>query len=868
MEVQTPDAPEESEAPRVLTSMALRRAGAIPAELLSRHVLAVTAGADWAVARAALEALLRRWTFSQRDGLKVAARPRGGHPYGVYATRRRGHAERPYTTLLLALQPLRASCDCPDFLRSSLGACKHLLVALDDLASHPRRLAAALQDPDGDGAGRPALAWDPVRPLTGPGDWLERVRLAPDAARRGGAWAKLAARRFRPGSDGLLPLRAAFPDRPDLRLELVEELLERVQCGTHRGASVPAGEPALRPLLQEEAARLRRTAALRGARGRLRGALRSTKRRLYRYQREGVERFLASGRLVLADDMGLGKTLQAAAACHALFAAGAVRRGLLIVPASLKEQWRQEWQISTSAPVALVEGGAAERRRTYRATSRGFLIANYEQVLRDLDAIQAWKPGVVVLDEAQRIKNWATKTAACVKALDPPWRLVLTGTPMENRLDELASILDWVDDLALEPKWRLVPWHAQLADGKRDVVGARHLGTLRQRLEGCLLRRLRSEVLAQLPARTDTRVPVELTEAQAEEHDALDQPIAVLLRRARERPLTQPEFLRLMALLTTQRIVSNGLAQLDFENVWPSLERRRASRRLLESLSSPKLLELRELVEQAAVGQRRKLVVFSQWRRMLTLAHWAVSDVLSGAGLRAAFFTGQERQRRRTQNLVDFHDDPACTVLFSTDAGGVGLNLQRAASCCVNLELPWNPAVLEQRIGRIHRPGQRRPIDVYNLVSASGIESRIAGLVAGKRALFTGLFDGDRDEVHFEHAGSFLSRLETVLEPATLPAPVRSRDTDEADPAEERELEALVAAADEAADQPPGSEPAASEPAGGPALSTDDLRHVLSQLQVRPKPDGGLTIDAAPEAASGLIALFEGLASMLRRSGG
>ena len=90
------------------------------------------------------------------------------------------------------------------------------------------------------------------------------------------------------------------------------------------------------------------------------------------------------------------------------------------------------------------------------------------------------------------------------------------------------------------------------------------------------------------------------------------------------------------------------------------------------------------------------MVVFSQWRRMLRLAHWVTRDQLAREGVRAAFFTGEEGQKRRTQNIVDFHDDPACRVLFATDAGGVGLNLQRAASACINIELPWNPAVLEQ----------------------------------------------------------------------------------------------------------------------------------------------------------------------------
>ena len=169
-------------------------------------------------------------------------------------------------------------------------------------------------------------------------------------------------------------------------------------------------------------------------------------------------------------------------------------------------------------------------------------------------------------------------------------------------------------------------------------------------------------------------------------------------------------------------------------------------------------------------------------------------------GIRAVFFTGEEGQKQRTQNIVDFHDDPACRVLFATDAGGVGLNLQRAASACINIELPWNPAVLEQRIGRIHRLGQRRPIDVYNLVSEPGIESRIADLVGSKMALFTGLFDGTTDEVTFERSGSFLSRIERVVAPATTPAPAREDASVPDDDAAEREIEAVVAAGDESGD--------------------------------------------------------------------
>jgi hypothetical protein len=259
---------------------------------------------------------------------------------------------------------------------------------------------------------------------------------------------------------------------------------------------------------------------------------------------------------------------------------------------------------------------------------------------------------------------------------------VLTGTPLENRLEELASIVEWVDDTVLEPKWRLAPWYSAHGDGRREVVGARNLGELRARLAPVLLRRVRAEVLAELPARQDTTIPVELTEPQKAAHDELIRPIAKLASIARRRPLTPAEFLRLMSLLATQRMIANGLALHEFAATWPGVRGRAPSAGVLESLNAPKLGELRELIANLVVTQGRKVVVFSQWRRMLELAAWAVSDLLAAAGKRAFFFTGQEGPRRRTQNLVDFHDEPAAGVLFLTDAGGVGLNLQRAASAC------------------------------------------------------------------------------------------------------------------------------------------------------------------------------------------
>jgi SNF2 family DNA or RNA helicase len=782
--------------------------------------------------------------------------------------------------VLQSVDPIRARCDCPDFLRNSLGLCKHVLVVLEAIHAKPTRLRRALKE-QSERAIKPVpgLQWTPIRPLRGLGDWLERVSWsvgleASSTPSTGSKW-------FRRTQEGWT-LRSTYPDKPAKRLDLVEALLELVPNDPRAARH----DPALRALLLGEKERLRRVLESSLSPSELRSALKGLKKPLYPYQRQGVESFLTAGRLLLADDMGLGKTAQAITCCHALHRAGRVRRGLIIAPAALKPQWAREWMLFTDLPITVIDGVPDERHAVYRTCKEGFFIINYEQLLRDLDVVRGWKPDLVVLDEAQRIKNWATKTALSVKGLTPPYRLVLTGTPMENRIDELASIIEWVDDQALEPKWRLSALHAVRADGRHEITGVRELDTLRTRLHPCMVRRVRQEVLDQLPPRTDTRVPIDMTEEQKGEHDALIPSIAALVALAKRRPLTQQEFLRLMSLLTTQRIISNGLAQLYFESMWPTIRPRKADDAVLAGLSAPKLAELRQLVRQVALEQDRKIVVFSQWRRMLTLGHWAVADLLAEEKLRAGFFTGQEGQKRRTQNIVEFHDDPRFRLLFASDAGGVGLNLQRASNCVINLELPWNPAVLEQRIGRVYRLGQEQPIDVYNLVSEYGIESRIAGLVAGKQAFFKGLFDGSSDSVQFEQSGSFLERVEKLLDLSKVPGGKTSAaivdveiedialDDEVVDPFEELveagdESRDVAAAASANGDQAPAvavvpePEPAVTEPP-----TAGEVRRLFAQLQIRREPASGKVVIEAPgEAASTLSALFEGMAALLRSAG-
>jgi superfamily II DNA or RNA helicase len=894
-EIETPV--EQTEAYQELLTRHGRKTGKIPPGLIVRHVLSCVPPQEWPTQVDASDAVVRRLESIRRDNLRVEARPANGRLLGLYLTRRTGVGARPYRTVLHGVDPIDARCNCPDFLKNSLGLCKHVLVVLEHLHTRPRVLQQAMKEQEwSDRLARDGLYWDPIRPLTGIGDWLDRVHWRGDfdSAKARLSRVARAGRWFRLNRDGSASLKTTYADQPARRLELIEDLLKLVPAGT-------AGllhDPALRNLLENERRRLKRMVANALRPGEIRDAIKQLKRPLYPYQRAGVDRFLSAGQLLLADDMGLGKTAQAIACCHILRLSGRIRRGLIIAPASLKAQWAREWALFSDLPVHVVEGTPEERQAAYTSRGTGFLIINYEQLLRDLETVRGWDPELVVLDEAQRIKNWATKTALSVKGLFPLYRLVLTGTPMENRIDELASIVEWVDDMALEPKWRLSSLHSIRSNGRHEVVGARNLDTIRDRLKHCMLRRVRQDVLDQLPPRTDTRVPVEMTEAQKTAHDDLIQPIAALVQRSLKRPLSQPEFLKLMSLLTTQRIITNGMAQLHFEGLWPTIRNRRPDESTIQGLSAPKLAELRPLVRQLVIDQGRKIVVFSQWRRMLTLAHWAVSDLLDDSGLRAGFFTGAEGQRRRTQNIVEFHDDPDLRILFASDAGGVGLNLQRAANCVINIELPWNPAVLEQRIGRIYRLGQKLPIDVYNLVCEQGIESRIASLVGSKQAFFKGLFDGASDSVQFEQSANFLAKVQKLYDPTAMQQVASTDSVADEDPDSRDEdldhtvidpIDDLIETADESRDQAAAADevvtalstspfelasstasdnPESTISATAAMPSAGQVRDFFSQLKVRRAPGGNVVIEAPEESASTLGALFEGMAALLHAVAG
>ena len=467
---------------------------------------------------------------------------------------------------------------------------------------------------------------------------------------------------------------------------------------------------------------------------------------LYPYQAEGALFALRAGRVLIGDDMGLGKTIQAIAAMEVLARHFGVAKVLVICPTSLKYQWQSEIARFSGRQgensVRVIAGGRAQRQTDY-ALDDFCKITNYEKLKPDLDLIAAWGPELVIVDEAQRVKNWNTIAARALKRIDSPYAIVLTGTPLENKLEELISIVQFVDQHRLGPTWKLLHEH-QVKDEAGRVTGYTGLEKIGHTLAPVMIRRRKSEVLRQLPARTDQNLLVPMTEMQMSYHTENADIVAKIVQRWRKTGfLSDMDQRRMTCALQNMRMSCNSTYLLD-----------------QETDHGVKTGELAALLDDLFVDPGAKAVVFSQWTR----SHDIVIRRLKARGLGYVSFHGGVPSEKRPELVERFRDDPHCRVFLSTDAGSVGLNLQHA-STLINMDLPWNPAVLEQRIARIHRMGQKRPVQIVNFVAKGTIEEGMLSVLAFKRSLSAGILDGGSGEISL--GGSRLTRFMKEVENVT-----------------------------------------------------------------------------------------------------
>ena len=609
-------------------------------------------------------------------------------------------------------------CTCADYATNDLGTCKHIEFTLAKLEA--RRVGrAALASGFKPGYSEVWLDYAGARQVrfragTGcpPALLAQAKSLFEAAANWALPWDRLG---------GLEPLlRAAQACGHELRCyDDVWQFVAQIRDGERRRAALAeaypkgAGDKALAKLL---------------------------KVKLYPYQAEGALFAARAGRSLIGDEMGLGKTAQAIAAAELFARHFGVQRVLVVCPTSLKHQWKNEFARFAAREAQVIHGLRAPREKQYREDSF-CKITHYETLARDADLIDAWAPELVIADEAQRIKNWNTIAARALKRIASPYAIVLTGTPLENRLEELISIVQFVDPHRLGPTWRLLDEH-QLRDESGRVIGYRALDRIGQTLAPVMLRRRKAEVLTQLPERVDNRIFVSLTPEQRVHHDENGGIVMRIVSRWRKTGyLSDGDQRRLQCALQNMRMACNSTFLLDHETD-----------------HGHKVDELMTLLDELFEDPAVKAVVFSQWLG----THELIVRRLAQRAWGHVLFSGSVPGEQRGALVEQFHTDPNCRLFLSTDAGGVGLNLQHAAAVVVNMDLPWNPAVLEQRIGRVHRMGQSRGVQVVNFVGQGCIEEGMLSVLAFKKSLFAGVLDGGQSEVFLQ--GTRLSKFMESVE--------------------------------------------------------------------------------------------------------
>ncbi|MBW2597311.1 MAG: DEAD/DEAH box helicase [Deltaproteobacteria bacterium] len=579
-------------------------------------------------------------------------------------------------------------CSCPDYRKNTLGTCKHILYALDKVGKRfnksVKKTSCRIKD---------------ICVYLNYGETQELRLLIPE------------------GLDSQIQkLLKPFREKS---IEDVRDLIDRIGKIENLGFPVtiyPDAEEYINEVLYRERVKNKVKEIRNDPKNHpFRKTLLKTE--LLPYQLDGIAFAVGAGRAVIADDMGLGKTVQGIGVAELLSQDANISKVLVICPASLKSQWRLEIKRFSNLSCQLVIGSAKERADQYDS-SCFFTVCNYEQVLRDVLSIEKVKWDLIILDEGQRIKNWEAKTSRIVKALKSPFALVLSGTPLENRLDDLYSVVEFIDDRRLGPAFRFFNTY-RVIDERGKLLGYKNLDALRKKLKPVLLRRTRKMVLKELPPRTTEIMRIPPTDEQLEIHNGHKRIVQTIITK---KYLTEMDILRLQKALLMCRMAANSTFLVDKQP--PGF--------------STKLGELDDLLGQLIAEEDRKIILFSEWTTMLNL----IEPILEMRQLKYVRLDGSVPQKKRQGLMHQFQKDPRCKLFVTTNAGSTGLNLQ-AANTVINVDLPWNPAVLEQRISRVHRMGQKRPVQVFIMVTEDTLEESLLGTLAAKHELALAVLDPD-----------------------------------------------------------------------------------------------------------------------------
>jgi len=430
----------------------------------------------------------------------------------------------------------------------------------------------------------------------------------------------------------------------------------------------------------------------------------------YDFQIAGIE-FLASNKnVLLADEVGLGKTLQAIIASLHL----GCKKILVICPASVKGQWKNEILKFTTKNCVVIDGTPKQRQKQY-SQDVTFYILNYELIMKDLSTLNTRVWDMIIADEISRIKNWKSKTKNALIRIRTNFKIGISATPIENNIQELHSIFTWINPNILSSYWNFINEYCYFSSnmyGGYFITGIKDAKRLHETLKEGMIRRKKAEVYRELPAIIHNEYYIPLTSTQQKMYEEIRNNILNLVQKEEFDDNVLNQIMYLREICNSPRLLNPDLKE------------------------NGKVDEIVEIVKQ--FSSEHKIVIFSQWTKFLDL----LGEEFNNNNIQFTSIRGDIPQEIRELNIQKFNTDPCLKILLSSDAGNMGLNLQ-IADVLIHCDLLWNPQKMIQREGRIHRIGQEKVANVITIMTQDTIEEYVYSLLKNKSDLFNQIIENE-----------------------------------------------------------------------------------------------------------------------------
>lgn len=484
----------------------------------------------------------------------------------------------------------------------------------------------------------------------------------------------------------------------------------------------------------------------------------SMKLQLYPFQQFGAAFLVSEKQAIIGDEVGLGKTPISLGAMHELIQSNKVQKALIIMPASLKYQWKDEIEKFTNYSSVVVDGTAKQRQKQYtefKDSTDEFLIAGYETVRNDIKYFEDLKFDCITMDESHRIKNRQSQTYKAIIKLQPEYRFALTGTPMQNKPEEIFSLMSWIDKKVFGGVTKFNKRHILKGEkyGKRWVdLGYRYLDDIREQISPKMLRRLKKDVAPDLPEIIYTTIPSDMNKPQRTLYKAITEDFMALQEEIREfyenqssadaeRGVKHPKEQAILGYIYMMQAVSNHPLLLLQGN---SKISKKYTPLIKEAKTSPKLDTLIEQID-IFLDQGSKIVIFSQYVRMLVFIR---EKVIHHFKQEPFMIYGDVPAKERQEQIKEFNTNPNRNIILLSDAGNAGLNLQ-ISDILINYDSPWAISTAVQRNGRIHRINSEfDKVTIMNLITNDTIDTKIQDTLQRKLELNNSLVENTAEEVN------------------------------------------------------------------------------------------------------------------------